>query len=139
MAGLHEKSLPWTAGLGVNLPAGVHGCCQGDEKMPSLQEKSAASPERPFRLGAVSPGYQREHFFLAPHWSTWSPVETSKITSLVSLLMRRGAPLWWEAICLPPGSMCPGLLSATHRQCWEPAASSTTVQVGEFNFRLKCH
>lgn len=78
-------------------------------------------------------------FFLAPHWSTWSPVETSKITSLVSLLMRRGAPLWWEAICLPPGSMCPGLLSATHRQCWEPAASSTTVQVGEFNFRLQCH
>lgn len=56
--------LSWTAGLGGNLPAGVHSCCQGDRKMPSFQANQQEHHRKVHcdRGKGILPGCQWEHF-----------------------------------------------------------------------------
>lgn len=132
--------LSWMAGLEGNLPAGVHGCCQGDRKMPSLQANQQQHHWKVYcdlgqgNIARMSVGT----FFLALHLSTWRACnKTMALASSHSFLLFMGeksAPSWWVwslTACLQGADILvcpePGLGSLP---LWQPTVSSIPVPGG---------
>lgn len=149
VAGLHKSS--WTARSEVNLPSGVHGCCQRDGKIPLFQARANNKHHWKDHCNQgkkTLPGFQLEHFSLSLIFPCGSYIARPlpwPFSSLFPSFLHREEPHFGggygrQSACLRECVPC--LLSAMPMQPVLLKASSfqhPLCHVGEFHFRPKCH